>query len=807
MIGLIPRGTISCETAQAESVIATSNDPGKETVAPRLITGPDGLAMNEARALQLAGKLSAPGTTAPTNADISQPAQTAGAVNSIAPALPFQPSGFGLPSQQLQQLVQPIADLPSYLSTRAPVPSHKDEPALFTRLPEALRHEVKSWEHAFRRVRSLSSGRDAISVQAACKLALAESHALRGTPLKTFRFKYDVWLKSGDWLTLVNRCRAGADWQDRDDGLPSAFIEKVCAPHYARFARADGKRQAILAIQRWWRTGRDLDGLAKPIPGYEADWNKRNPEVYPAGWSHSNIRRQIKARAQFTPAVRALLHEGIAAAKEQLPTVLATRAGLRFLEVVTFDDVRIDTLIFDPETGQPCELWLLVARDQATAMVLGFVMHTTLSRDMAGTTVARQGLGQKEMKQLAAWILERYPLPLDYLSTWRIERGTATLSEGSALALQEMLPDRIRISYTSMIGGKSPLGYREKATGNPKGKASHESHNRILQTQSSFLPGQTGAHYGIRPAALKARADECAAIWELRNRLPEHLRGQEQYTLLLPAQARKALFQICLDQNFRTDHALEGFDQILEWLDPATGKWMPQSMFGSSRGNEAPITFRKRMEMPVERAVKLIAGHRWTKASPDVIIAFLQHTIRPVKINATGEIKFSIEDSPITFYPPAGVEGWRGQQDSKRSLAYFNPDDPRFLHVTDAKGAILGTWYRRERAAYHDQTVLQEALRYTANALKSAQEYAQQISAGQRAQIETVRAHNAELERGNEFVEVAAPPIAIDSKRSLVAAALSSAPATRAQIKADAQAAEAADDESLRLFRQAANSF
>jgi hypothetical protein len=126
------------------------------------------------------------------------------------------------------------------------------------------------------------------------------------------------------------------------------------------------------------------------------------------------------------------LHEGTAAAKELLPHILSTRAGLRFLELVTFDDVRTDWLIFDPESGQPCELWLLVARDQATAMVLGFVMHPARARDDGSDS----HLGQREMKQLAAWLLERYPLPLDYISTWKVERGTATLSQGSAQALQ-----------------------------------------------------------------------------------------------------------------------------------------------------------------------------------------------------------------------------------------------------------------------------------------------------------------------------------------------------------------------------------
>jgi hypothetical protein len=89
-----------------------------------------------------------------------------------------------------------IPNLPAYLSTRSHVPSYKSEPALFSRLPESLRHEVKIWQAAFDRVSSLCSSRlggSNHSIQSACKLVLSDSIALKGTPLKTFRGKYDLW--------------------------------------------------------------------------------------------------------------------------------------------------------------------------------------------------------------------------------------------------------------------------------------------------------------------------------------------------------------------------------------------------------------------------------------------------------------------------------------------------------------------------------------------------------------------------------------------------------------------------------------
>lgn len=467
--------------------------------------------------------------------------------------------------------LQPITDIPAYLETRAPVAHHSAEPALFAALPFAIKEDLR----ALLGPRPGAGAFGYIQSQVKTGLSVAKSitearliFKLPGSQGR-LRQRYDLWTKTKDWVSLVNRCKAGTDWQARDIGLSDAFLD-FCETRLGRFHRADGKRQAVMSIYRQWQTGRNLAGAPEPIPGYEQGWAARNVQFLPPGWHYTNILRRIRARARLTKPVTALIQIGSAAAKELLPHHLSTRAGLRFLERITFDNVRTDWLIFDCDTGQPCELWLLVARDHATAMVLGFVMHPCLVRPDG--TVSHLGL--KQMKQLAAWILERYPLP-PYLSHWTIERGTATVSQGDAAALAEMLPGCIAFHYTSMIGGTSPAGYREKKKGNSRGKASHESHNRLLHTQGSFIPGQTGNRWDIRPADLQARCDEACEVWALRNRLPEHLRGQEQYPLLLPAQARELLIRFCLEQNFRTDRHSKASRNSSNGMTAKTGATNP----------------------------------------------------------------------------------------------------------------------------------------------------------------------------------------------------------------------------------------
>lgn len=643
------------------------------------------------------------------------------AVNAPALAVPSHLS-------TLHSQLQPVADVASYLRTRKPVSHYLEEQALWLRLPDAIAREVRALLDSFGVVTRF---RARMSVTRACTHALS-LYSTWNWKLKTYRNKYDLWIRTRDWLVLVNRAKAGGDWIERDSGLSNEFLDFV-AVRFGQFARADGKRQAIFSIFTQWRTGLNPKGQAEAIPGYRDGWERRDARKLPAGWHASNIRRQVKARGKWLKSHQAFLHDGEAAARAVLPQVLSTRVGLRFLEHVTFDDVRTDWLVFDPKSGQAVELWLLVARDTATAMVLGFVMHPATVRE-DGTA---SHLGLKQMKQLAGWLLERYPLP-PYVVTWKIERGTATLSEGMRLALAELFGRRILVSYTSMIGGISPAGYREKGKGNSRGKASHESHNRLFHTQGSFIAGQTGNRYDVRPQDLNARVSEAVEIWELRERLPEHLRGREEYPLLTLGQARQYLFKFCNDQNARTDHKIEGFEEVLEARDANDG---------------SDQSYRKRMESPIERAARLVHGLEWTPVSPLIVRAFYEHNERPVLVKTNGEIEFQHETKSITFRH-CGVPLLPGT----KALGYFHPDDPAFLHLSDGRGAMLGTWVRRNRVAFGDTEQLAAAMRYTHIAREAARHAANVLATPQRAELEAMRAKNAEVLRLEEFVDVVAAP-------------------------------------------------
>jgi hypothetical protein len=686
----------------------------------------------------------------------------------------MQPATFGI-SQMMSGAFQPVANVPDYLATREPQASFVGEESLLITLPAKIQNEVKALVRACEFCKALVMKK--LSVQAACGEAL-RIYAKWNWNLKTFRAKFDEWMAKRDWTVLVNRAKAPQPWKSLQTatGLPEEFL-KFVESKFGQFKRADGKRQALFAIKRQWQTGRNENGEAQAVPGYEKNWEARDRENFPSGWSYSNILTQIKKRARFTTGVRALLHDSTSAAMQHLPQILGTRRNLRFLEKITFDDVRTDWLIFNPVTGQAEEMWVLVARDEATAMVLGFVMLPATVREDGKAT----HLGAQQMKELAGYLLQTYPLPVGYVVHWVVERGTATLAEAVKLALGELFDNRIKVHYTSMIGDKSPVGYKEKKKGNSRGKASHESHNRLFHTQGSYIGGQTGNRWDIRPADLNARCKEAEQIYADAQALPQHLREQVKYPLPTPASARDLFKQFCVDQNFRTEHKLEDFDDVLEVF--VDGKWRPvaESETFNIQHSTPNTEYRKRKEMPVERAMRLIKlVEKWDRCAPDIIKTFLEHTVRTVTVTDAGEIEITIEGRKLTFACPPNLPLVPG----RKALGYFHPDDPQFLFVTSGDGRILGTWYQRGRTEYLDQEALAQAMRYTHAARTVATATANELAAPERAQLETMRAHNADLQDFTvtcELLDGAQSPIT--DGQSSIANGLASVRAQKKEVK------------------------
>jgi hypothetical protein len=691
-------------------------------------------------------------------------------------------------------VLAPIADVGTYLATRKPCMHFSlfdEEESLFVTLPLDVREELQALLGRFvgggafgKTVELLKT----MSLHQACQ-RVVRIYSTWNWSAPRFRARFDLWQAKQDWIVLVNRAKAGLAWQAVKRGLPEAFLKFVEA-RVGEFKRGDGMRQAIFSIHRQWRTGLNHRGELEAIPGYGfwQEWfalnhpGEQEPAEAPllTGWGYDNLRTILRKR--MPKAVRKLLHEGTAAAKPYLPGVIRTRAHLRFMEEVTFDDLKLDYRVIDPESGEVCDMWILLARCTATGLWLGFVQRPAKAREDG----SQEHLNLRDMKQLSGLTLEKYGLP-PYLSVWKLERGTSTLSEGQRASLEEMLPGSIKFSMNSMLGGKSAAGYREKGKGNSAAKAGHESSNRLVHTMSAGQPGQTGPVYSKRPSDLAAREADAVAIWRTIQLLPGEQRGRAQFPILTIAQSRQHLWNVLRWMNARTAHRLEGFDEVVEWYDQASGLWRNQAEQTDEAAQQlatGSLPVRTRMESPYERAAKLIratvdAGGKFKQVSPDIIAAFFKHSQRWEVVEDSGEIKLTIDKKTVRFRPLSGTEVL--PLIGTKLLTHLNEEDPQYLYCTDGKGAIVGIWVRRDRSSNQDELV--EQLRYTQTALTAARAHADELGAREHERLEAVHRSNAELL--GEYVQVAEAQPATRQATSDIATSMNTIRTSTKQLAAD----------------------
>lgn len=674
-----------------------------------------------------------------------------------------------------------VDDVSAYLKTRVPCADPDSEMPLFVTLGADVQARVRKLLYAFSLIETHRSVREWAMMVSRGQLGRQE-----GWSAERLRKLFERYQENHDWVDLVDKAKAGLAWQEGGRrGLPEEFLRFV-SQTFASFRRADGGNAAVKAIHNQWRTGRDYRGRPAPIPGYGfwQDWFAREfpgvplPPCAPAmkGWSADNLRK----KAGLGRAVKALCHESVSAARTYTPGILGTRVNLRFLEMIEYDDVKTDFRVFDPETRQVMDLWLLIARDLATNLLLGFGMRPARVRDDG----SQEHLRLRDMKQLFGGVLERYGIPVEYTSTHRVENGTATVPRAVQAALPVHFGDRLRVSYTGMIGGKSPAGYLEKAKGNSRGKGSLESTNRPLHTAASNLPGQTGRKYELRPAELAAREKETTETLKLGDQLPPHLRGKMGYSLLTLEEARANLLRIFDEQNRRDDHDLEGFETVLEWRPNISSAWQSRDTAPDPLPETAEI--RPRKESPTERATRLCQGCKFERVSPVALRTFFENTERLVRVNDCGEIEFTSEKRSLVFADPNGPGPSGGPlAPGTECLAFFHLEDPAFLHLVAIKGgAYLGTWIQRARVKHGDREAIAEAARYTQAALKAQKEEAARLLAPEREEREERLASNAALVSQHEFIDVAPIPESQGSGRAgRGAAALAAVGAHRTRVK------------------------
>lgn len=495
----------------------------------------------------------------------------------------------------------------------------------------------------------------------------------RGWNYKTLCKKLDKYIESdGDWTVLVNRAKLTKHTKRTPSvnciELVPAFIDywkALCDTFQRRnFRRAAHSR--LLDI--WYNAIEPVDGY-----GYWHDyWLKTRPDSVPShcpdhflppGWTYDNLRRFVPSRDE-----RNLTRFGVAAARRELLHIPQTRIGMRFLEWVTLDDLRLDFLMAVPGCEQPVEMLCLILKDIGSDVGLRFRTRPALAKEEGG----KEGIKRRDVKSLLVEFFMLVGYPTDYVMNLILERGTASMTEAEAHALEIALGGMVKIHFTEMVGGRAlPHGFADQAIGNPSGKSWLESSFNLVHNNLQAVPGQTGASYQLRPLELHGRAIEQRGLERIAGLLPPDKRLELRRPFLSYHEANLTLEQCLRSMNNRRGHRLEGFDRInlWRWRAATPGPWMPMADWpeGLPKGAERDIELTVVNETPLERAAKLAIGCNFRKMAASAAYVFLERNQKAVTVEGN-ILEIGIDGKTYKFRDEALCE-----TNGARYIAFYDP--------------------------------------------------------------------------------------------------------------------------------------
>lgn len=470
-----------------------------------------------------------------------------------------------------------------------------------------------------------------------------------------------------------------------DTEKPQEFLEEL-ARRAGNNKRVSSK--ALDALHADWRAGKSIPGYgtwvdywvrtmgAEPVPAYCPEW------FLPEGWSPRNLRRALPGQAAL-----GLARDGFFATHSKLPQVRFDYRGLRPFESVVFDDVRPDWLIAVPGYKEACELWLLVAMDAATRVILDWVSLVVVPNAETGR---KESLLEEHMQILVGQLLLKYGVPVGYTSTYTMENAKATIRPHLRQLLATISGGAIQVETTRMVNRALPGGFGERHGMPWDGpKKLLESFFRTFHDSAGALPGQTGSVQMLNaPAELEARQKEHTALMRECEGLPAEVVSQLQSTFLTQAEAIGAVEKLFTQLNARTEHRLEGFERVQVWRFPEDLAWRPlDELRRYPREQVRRALFDTRLESPISRFERLTRDLAPTLRVPeDALIPFLAKTVRKVRHPAPYTLEFSEGNTRWTYRGelPELASGSGGPfilkvLDHNVAVAHVYSEDDRYL--------------------------------------------------------------------------------------------------------------------------------
>jgi len=394
--------------------------------------------------------------------------------------------------------------------------------------------------------------------------------------------------------------------------------------------------------------------------------------------------RQLRKFAASTAARRMGSHGKARARRECLPNVATTTANLRRGELYQLDDTRVDIIATDDLTGRPVELKSYIMMDVGPRRIEGWLLRE------AGNIRA------SDVEALVARVLRSSgvaALRSGYLTTIKHERGTVACSPARQSLIEGAFPGRVRISRTSMDGGKNHGGdFSQASSGHWQGKQHIESFMRTFAFFLEHAPGQRGGDYTRQPAALGLKGRDHAtnaldytrgsriadaalltgaerAIEYIEDGLEarieacesdrcERVNGRLKINSLLPASRIAGIIrEVIAYYNARTDHRMEGFARIESQGTDGRTKW--------------------RMESPDERANRLANLCPTERLSVQDASMLVRTVTRTVTVKPNGVTMDLSPYKGLRFFRPDSIachEAGLLSTCEKKFVAAFDPE-------------------------------------------------------------------------------------------------------------------------------------
>ncbi len=567
--------------------------------------------------------------------------------------------------------------------------------ARFHRETAACRREVLHW------LAHLASLPDAKNRQRGFSAVAAAT----ATSPSTVRRKYYAWRKQG-WLGLVNRSRYPLPGKNT---LPAPFLthwKTLLEQHQRDDVGRQAHRVLLTQLDRWARTA----DPAAAVPGYTAppaadSWCGTARRHVPAGWSYRNLIRHQPRTINLV-----LRRRGPKAAAMHLPSNYTTRAGLKVLERVFFDDQEYDTKVVLPGkhgNSKPMRPMGFNALDHLTAKFVNHVIKLTRHDLDDGS---KKQLNQRDFVWMVIATLQRAGYRDDSTGTAYIfEHGTATGYAGFDTLLNSVTGGRVTVHRSGRFGDPAfaDMHFRGQSSGNFKFKAPLESIFHLVRTHMAALPGPTGRHFGAKPEESHGLDSYGKKMLALYNSLDHHLAELVRFPFLTFPQFLALAHAIYTAIDTRTDHHLEGWQSAgfsaPEWRLGDDTPWLPQSKFLDLPPDKQQLAAdlierRVRHMSPAEAYAQARQAdrHKITHLDDSFIPALVPHDwAYPVKVTKQHEIVIHDQlQDPEPMHYMARVQTPTGHSDNLQPGAQFrallNPYHPDRLHLLDTAGRYIG---------------------------------------------------------------------------------------------------------------------